>query len=97
MVWTWCGQPNAEREDHRDVFGGRLGWPLQAVRDTIVLNTAASLWWPGTQRTAFSTGDITACHARDATGSDAIDSGAVSRLLDRWAAVSSGQQETARG
>ena len=74
----------------RDVFGGKTDGPLQAVRDAVVLNTAASLVAWDAANGLHSTGDITArvMHAMP-RAQDAIDSGAVSRLLDRWAAVSS--------
>ena len=74
----------------REVFAGNIDGPLKAVRDAVVLNTAAALVTWDAANGIHPSGDITArvCAAMP-RAEGAIDSGAVSDLLDRWAAVSS--------
>lgn len=74
----------------RDVFAGVTDGPLQAVRDAVVLNTAASLVAWDAANGIHPTGDITSrvCAAMP-RAVEAIDSGAVTSLLDRWSRVSS--------
>ncbi|MEI2729967.1 MAG: anthranilate phosphoribosyltransferase [Candidatus Nanopelagicales bacterium] len=74
----------------RDMFGGATEGPLRAVRDAVVLNTAAALVAWDAANGIHSDEDITArVIAAMPRAAEAIDSGAVLRLLDRWAAVSS--------
>lgn len=84
----------------RQVFAGETAGPLQAVRDAVVLNTAAALVvWDEANSTSGdsgvnsggdSTADITSrVIAAMPRAEEAISSGAVLTLLDRWAAVSS--------
>ncbi len=74
----------------RDVFAGNTDGPLQAVRDAVALNTAASLVAWDAANDIHPQGDITTrVVAAMPRALEAIDSGAVLRLLDRWAAVSS--------
>lgn len=74
----------------REVFAGEKAGPLQAVRDAVVLNTAASLVaWDSIDSGA-------ACHieitervlAAMPRAVEAIDSGRTTDLLDRWSALS---------
>lgn len=84
------GTAQRNAEIARAVFAGETDGPLQAVRDAVALNTAASLVaWDAANGVA-QTGDITSrVVAAIPRATEAIDSGAVTRLLDRWAAVSS--------
>lgn len=73
----------------RDVFAGNTQGPLQAVRDAVVLNTAAALVAWDAANGIHPESDITSrVVAAMPRATEAIDSGAVSNLLDRWAAVS---------
>lgn len=74
----------------RDVFAGSTEGPLQAVRDAVVLNTAAALVAWDAANGIHPDGHITQrVMSAMPRASEAIDSGAVLRLLDRWTAVSS--------
>lgn len=74
----------------RDVFAGNTDGPLQAVRDAVVLNTAASLVaWDAANGTHPDGGITERVVAAMPRAVEAIDSGAVTKLLDRWADVSS--------
>ncbi len=73
----------------RDVFAGVVDGPLQAVRDAVVLNTAASLVAWDAANGIHPLGNITSrVVAAMPRATEAIDSGAVTTLLDRWAQVS---------
>ena len=75
----------------RQVFAGDRSGPLQAVRDAIVVNTAAALVaWDSIDEPPVHTAALSE-RVVDAAprAAEAIDSGAATRLLDRWAELSS--------